>query len=211
MTEEPGRRERKKAATRRHIADTAREMFLERGFDAVGIREIAAAADVAVTTLFSHFPSKEALAFDEGQKREDRLVQAVTGRAPEQSIPDALREHFRAVVEDFARPAAVIFWRLVDDSPALREYASTMWQRHEDALTAVIAAELGLPKSSTTCRAFSHYVLGVYPLARESPDPMAAVDEMFDLITPGWIEIDVSGFHGAARSAPQPYHGAESS
>src|SRR2546421_4755799 len=80
VTEQPGRRERKKAATRKAIADTALRLFLERGYDAVGIREIAAAADVAITTLFAHFPSKEALVFDQDQKREERLIRAVTDR-----------------------------------------------------------------------------------------------------------------------------------
>ncbi|MFE2143549.1 TetR/AcrR family transcriptional regulator, partial [Streptomyces sp. NPDC059456] len=49
-----GRRERKKAATRRAIADAALHLFLERGYDEVGIREIADAADVSNTTLFKH-------------------------------------------------------------------------------------------------------------------------------------------------------------
>ena len=186
MTEEPGRRERKKAATRKLIADTALHMFLERGYDAVGIREIAAAADVAVTTLFAHFPSKEALLFDEDQKREAWLVRAVTDRKPGQSIPQALRQELQATVRDFARPSTAPFWQLVDSSPALREYASTMWLRHEDALATAIAADLGLTEPSTTCRAFARFVLDVYPLARAAADPSAAVDEIFDLITPGW-------------------------
>jgi AcrR family transcriptional regulator len=193
MTEEPGRRERKKAATRHAIADTARRMFLERGYDAVGIREIAAVADVAVTTLFAHFPSKEALLFDEDQKREERLIRAVTDREPGQSIPQALRQHLHATVRDFARPATAPFWQLVDSSPALREYASTMWLRHEDALATAIAADLGLAEPSTVCRAFARFVLGVYPLAREAAEPAAAVDEIFDLISPGWDAAVTNG------------------
>uniref|UniRef100_UPI002454B46E helix-turn-helix domain-containing protein n=1 Tax=Nocardia brasiliensis TaxID=37326 RepID=UPI002454B46E len=58
---EPGRRERKKAANRQALADAALRLFLERGYDAVGVREIADAADVSVATLFKHFPGgKEA-------------------------------------------------------------------------------------------------------------------------------------------------------
>ncbi|BCJ49631.1 TetR family transcriptional regulator [Actinoplanes sp. NBRC 14428] len=195
---EPGRRERKKAATRRAIADTALRMFLERGYDAVGIREIAAAADVAITTLFAHFPSKEALVFDEDGKREEWLVRAVTDREPGRSVPQALRHQLHVTVRDFARPGTAPFWELVDSSPALREYASTMWLRHEDALAGAIAADLGLAEPSPACRAFARYVLGVYPLAREAEDPAAAVDEIFDLITPGW-EAVVS-----RAAAPEP-------
>ena len=46
-------------------SDAALRLFLERGYDDVGIREIADAADVSTTKLFKHFPVKEALVFDE--------------------------------------------------------------------------------------------------------------------------------------------------
>jgi AcrR family transcriptional regulator len=189
VTEPPGRRERKKAATRKAIADTALPMFLERGYDAVGIREIAAAADVAITTLFAHFPSKEALVFDEDQKREDRLLRAVTAREPGQSIPEALRQHLHLAALEYTQAGAATFWQLVDSSPDLRNYASTMWLRHQEALAGAIAGELGLTEPSTICRAFARFVLDVYPLAREAADPVAAVDEIFDLITPGWDAV----------------------
>src|SRR5215475_5880055 len=88
-----GRRERKKAATRQAIADAALRLFLERGYDEVGIREIADAADVSTTTLFKHFPGKEALVFDQDRNREAVLVAAVRERAAGQSVVDALRQH----------------------------------------------------------------------------------------------------------------------
>jgi AcrR family transcriptional regulator len=206
VTEQPGRRERKKAATRKAIADTALRMFLERGYDAVGIREIAAAADVAITTLFAHFPSKEALVFDEDPKREQRLIRAVTEREPGRSVPAALRRHLHEAVRELATPGSVAFWQLVDSSPALREYATTMWLRHEAALATALAADLGRPEPSTLCRAFARFVLGVHPLAREAADPAAAVDEIFDLITPGWDAAVAAGAHAdlAAAAADPP-------
>lgn len=58
---EPGRRERKRAQTLDHLADTAFALFETHGFDAVTMEQIAAAADVAKGTLYNHFPVKEAL------------------------------------------------------------------------------------------------------------------------------------------------------
>lgn len=105
MTVPPGRRERKKAATRRKIADTALRLFLERGYGAVGIRDVAAEADVAVTTLFSHFASKEALVFEQDENFEHRLAQAVTDRAPQEPLIPALRREIRAMVRHCASTA----------------------------------------------------------------------------------------------------------
>ncbi|HEY4570394.1 MAG TPA: helix-turn-helix domain-containing protein [Kribbella sp.] len=62
---ELGRRERKKQQTRQAISHVATTLFLERGFDAVTVAEVARAADVAVQTVFNHFPAKEDLFFDE--------------------------------------------------------------------------------------------------------------------------------------------------
>lgn len=59
-----GRRERKKLRTRQVISDLATELFIERGFDHVTVAEVAKAADVAVQTVFNHFPAKEDLFFD---------------------------------------------------------------------------------------------------------------------------------------------------
>ena len=39
---------------------------------------------------------------------------------------------------------ASLFLRFLNDTPALRDYASKMWLRHEDALAAAIAEELGI-------------------------------------------------------------------
>ena len=59
-----GRRERKKAELRRAISDVATRMFVERGFDAVTLAEVAEAADVSIKTIFNHFGSKEELFLD---------------------------------------------------------------------------------------------------------------------------------------------------
>ncbi|HEY4571469.1 MAG TPA: helix-turn-helix domain-containing protein, partial [Kribbella sp.] len=49
-----GRRERKKAELRARISEVATALFLDRGFDAVSVSEIAEAADVARPTVFAH-------------------------------------------------------------------------------------------------------------------------------------------------------------
>jgi AcrR family transcriptional regulator len=52
------RRERKKLEARRRIYDAAFELFLEKGYDATTVEEIAGRADVAKGTVFNYFPRK---------------------------------------------------------------------------------------------------------------------------------------------------------
>ncbi|GAA2327338.1 helix-turn-helix domain-containing protein [Streptomyces cuspidosporus] len=186
MTVPSGRRERKKAATRQKIADTALKLFLERGYDAVGIRDVAAEADVAVTTVFSHFASKEALVFEQDQDFEQRLTQAVTGRAPHEPLIPALRREIQALVRHCTADSAAPIWRMIDESPALREYEDSMRLRHAESLAAAIAADPALSRTPTACRAIARFVIDAYSLAREAADPQTAVDEIFQMIEAAW-------------------------
>ncbi|GAA1950663.1 TetR/AcrR family transcriptional regulator [Amycolatopsis minnesotensis] len=195
MTVPTGRRARKKAATRQNIADTALRLFLEHGYDAVGIRDVAAAADVAVTTVFSHFASKEALVFEQDEDFEQRLARAVTGRAPDEPLIPALRREIHALVRHCTAEGAAPIWRMIDESPALREYEKTMRLRHAESLAAAIAADPGMARTAMACRAIARFAIDAYSLAREAAEPEAAVDEIFRMIEAAWE---------AARTAPGP-------
>ncbi|KOV58229.1 hypothetical protein ADK64_37395 [Streptomyces sp. MMG1121] len=63
--QEMGRRDRKKAATRRGLLRSAARMFAERGYQETTVKDIAAAAGVTERTFFRYFPSKEDLVFAE--------------------------------------------------------------------------------------------------------------------------------------------------
>lgn len=120
---ELGRRERKKQQTRQAISDVATTLFLERGFDAVTVAEVARAADVAVQTVFNHFPAKEDLFFDEpgwwaGPAR------AIREAAPPADPVDVLEAQYLKETRDRLAVGHLATWkqfvRTIDDSPALK-------------------------------------------------------------------------------------------
>jgi len=55
------RREREKLAIRTKILDAARELFVERGYDAVTMRTIAEKIEYTPTAIYYHFKDKDAL------------------------------------------------------------------------------------------------------------------------------------------------------
>ncbi|MCI3928792.1 TetR/AcrR family transcriptional regulator [Streptomyces sp. AN091965] len=201
MTATVGRRERKKAATRRALADTALTLFLDRGYDHVTIRDIADAVDVSTTTLLKYFPVKEALVFDEDAEQEAGLVAAVRDRVEGQDIPAALCAYVKRVRTDAGgrgeRFAA--FLRLVNDTPALSEYGHRMWMRHQDALARAVAEATGARPDDYRCAAFAHFALEASAFALRADDPGRALDAAFALLRDGWGPSRCTGADPSGR------------
>src|SRR3954466_7134018 len=89
---DPGLRERKKQRTRELIADTARRLFAERGFERVTVAEIAREAEVAEATVFNYFPTKEDLFYSRLAAFEDELLEALRRRPAGTSVAAAFAE-----------------------------------------------------------------------------------------------------------------------
>lgn len=182
----PGRRERKKAATRATILDAALPLFLERGFDAVTVREVADQADVTPKTVFSHFPRKEALVFSDEDERHERLAAAVRDRPLGTTISDALKAHYLAELAEMTREPYRRILALMEDAPSLVDYAEKMWLRHEDSLVDVITRDFGLAEPSDQIRFYVRFALQIQLVATHDTDPEATIDNGFRLLDEGW-------------------------
>src|SRR5919201_3978344 len=86
---ELGLRERKKQRTRELIAESARRLFAERGFERVSVAEIARAAEVSEQTVCNYFPTKEDLVYWRLASFEEELLAAIRGRGGGGSVPQA--------------------------------------------------------------------------------------------------------------------------
>jgi AcrR family transcriptional regulator len=142
-----GLRERKKEQTRQLIADTARELFAERGFDAVTVAEVARAADVSEATVFNYFPRKEDLVYGRLESFEDELLAAVRDRAPGES---ALKAFARFVLEPRGLLAGknadeelLAITRMIAESPALLAREEEIFLRYTRSLASLLAEETG--------------------------------------------------------------------
>lgn len=181
-----GRRQRKKNATRSTILDAATTLFLERGFDAVTVNEIAEAADVTPKTVFAHFPRKEALLFGDEDQQHARLVASVRDREPGVPISTALRAHYLAEIAELNSEPASRLLTVMDEAPSVVEYAERMWLRHEDALISEITRELDLSEASDEIRHYVRFALQIQLVARRAPNPESTIDAGFRLLDEGW-------------------------
>jgi AcrR family transcriptional regulator len=121
QVEPVGLRERKKAKTRAAIQDTALRLYLEQGYEATTVEQIAAAAEVSPSTFFRYFPTKaETVYFD---RLDPILMESFVNQpaelTPIQAIKAAMHEVLDALSEDEFTLEATR-WQLVTTMPELR-------------------------------------------------------------------------------------------
>ncbi|MFJ4539065.1 TetR/AcrR family transcriptional regulator [Streptomyces tibetensis] len=143
----PGLRERKKQRMYETVSDIAVRLFLEKGFDAVSVAEVAAAAEISKPTLFRYFPAKEDLVLYRIADHEGEAARVVAeaGAAP----VEALRRHF---VDGLERgdpvtglndhPDVLAFHSLLYGTPSLVARAHAHQERSEAALADVLGGDL---------------------------------------------------------------------
>jgi AcrR family transcriptional regulator len=165
---QPGRRERKKARTRELIGDTARRLFVERGFDAVTVAEIAREADVAEKTVFNYFPAKEDLFYGRLEAFEDEMLAAVRERRAGVSIAAAFRDFVmrsRGALQredDEATTQLRAINRVVVESPALRAREREIFARYTESLAELIAKETGAAPGAVEPRLVASALIDVH-------------------------------------------------
>ena len=166
MSTPGGLRERKKEQTRQLIADAARGLFVERGFDAVRVAEVARAADVSEATVFNYFPRKEDLVYGRMESFEDELLAAVRDRAPGES---ALQAFGRFVLEPRGLLAGknadeelLAITRMIAESPALLAREEEIFLRYTRSLASLLAEETGTRPDDVEPWVAANALMGVH-------------------------------------------------
>ncbi|MGW6449255.1 TetR/AcrR family transcriptional regulator [Lentzea sp. NPDC055074] len=125
MPVDPGRRERKKQATRQALMAAAVRLFTERGYDQTSIADITDAADVSKRTFFLHFSAKEDVLLTDSTKRITLAVRAIEECAPGTPLRDALATAADRMITSTTEPdlpagLAALRARLVVTTPAVQ-------------------------------------------------------------------------------------------
>jgi AcrR family transcriptional regulator len=145
-----GLRERKKARTRRHIADTAARLFAEHGYEQVAVSDVAREAEVAEQTVYNHFGTKEQLVTDRDEQIRDRLRELIRTRPPGITPAAAVREYILKSVAGI-RDIPAERWRgelgyLAAISPAVHRLALELMARQAEALAEAIGDTSDVPR-----------------------------------------------------------------
>lgn len=147
MTDEVGRRERKKQHTRDELIAVAARLFRERGFDETTTADIAEEADVSQRTFFRHFPSKEAVLYGESEQVAAAFRDAILARPKRESPITAVAAALRTITDHYAADPEQTFLQgqLAASYPSVSAYSRAVVQRGlERAVTEAVAERMGV-------------------------------------------------------------------
>ncbi len=195
------RRDRKKERTRVEIYQAAITLFIRRGFDAVTIEDICAAADVARATFFLHFPAKEAILAEHGRRANERIRAMLAEHRG--SAASALRGAFRILAEGAARNPDIV--RLLVREILARPPLMTRNDEHAGDLVVLLASVIRRGQTGgefrrrieprvaalSACAAFFGFIYA-WVQRGSGFDIEAAVSQAMDVI-----------LHGLSRSKPR--------
>jgi AcrR family transcriptional regulator len=216
-----GLRERKKRLMRQQLSDTATRMFLEQGFDAVRVTEIAEACGVSEKTVFNYFPTKESLILDrlEATVASLRTGLAEPGVPPVQAALRILDGELGAMTSWLAAQDDPVqagvnlqrFGALIAATPSLRAHQSDMMDQFTAVAATILAERAGLspedpePQITATallglwriqCQALSRYLDGTRTPAQVHRAVTADVRRAAQLIN--------TGLNSLTAAAPGP-------
>jgi AcrR family transcriptional regulator len=163
-----GLRERKKQLTREHIAETARRLFGERGFERVPVAEIARAAEVSEQTVFNYFPRKEDLVYWQLGAFEEELLATVREREPGEPALAAFGRFLlvqRGLLgrqDPEARERLARLTRMISESPALLAREQQIFASYTDSLAALLAEEHGAKPGDPRPWVAANAMMGVH-------------------------------------------------
>lgn len=178
-----GLRERKMRQTRDQIAESALHLFLERGYDATTLEEVADRAEVHKRTLLRYFPSKAHLVLHGYHSSLEVFREMMDARGPRLTI-DVWQEH----VEDRARrqarrgPLANIR-KIARTEPALEGAYLSIQARYQAVVLEGLLADLAdrpncevLARVAASALVAGNYAVGAMIFEREAYDEIEGAE-----------------------------------
>ncbi len=185
----PSLRQRKRQQTRERLTRAAMALFLERGFEATTIDDIAAAAEVSRRSFFHYFASKEDVVAAWQEDAASALVAEIVARPADETMLTAAENAIAAAVKRIDPAEAAAMSRLKRDNPALQARDQLKYEKLERAFVEGLTQRSGRKSDRLKARLVAMIATGAIRVGGESwlgegtrDKPEAFVKRTFDAI-----------------------------
>ena len=162
-----GLRETKAARTRDQILDVAAELFLAQGYDETTMEQIAERAEIAPSTLYRYFPSKDLLIL--GRLTESLQLGAVLRARPDdEPIPQVLAATLEAALDSFHdEPRFSDLRHIIDISPVPRARLWDVFMQSRAELEAELGRQMGLSEDDLHVQLTARTTITIFEIVAE--------------------------------------------
>lgn len=163
-----GLRERKRRETFQRITDRGVRLFIEKGYAATTLDDIAAAAGISRRTFFYYFKSKDDILLSL-QANVGGMLVAAFRETPEGKRPlEAIRDAAVKMCDSIPTDEMIAIDRLMRESPAVQARKQASYVEQEKALFAALRDRWPDPARETGLRLVAMLAIGAMRLATEA-------------------------------------------
>ena len=137
--------ERRRAQTRREIAETALALFAREGYDRISAETIAEEAGVSLRTFYRYFTGKDAVLSPIVTDGLEELTERVAARPARENLATALHNAYQEITPQQGEEGVRLLIGLFLDVPALRSQWLEDLRRIEEALIPVVQGRAPRP------------------------------------------------------------------
>jgi AcrR family transcriptional regulator len=163
-----GKRERKRRDTLTRIADAGLCLFIERGYDATTLDDIALAAGISRRTFFYYFKSKDEILLSLQSGMGDMIVAALRDEPTDKRPIDAVRDAVLKVCVAVPAEDMIAIDRLMRASAIVQARKQASYVAHEATLYAVLRKKWPEPNHQTGLRLVAMVAIGALRLSTDA-------------------------------------------
>jgi AcrR family transcriptional regulator len=163
-----GLRERKRRETLQRITDAGMCLFIEKGYDATTLDEIATAAGISRRTFFYYFKSKDDILLSLQSSMGDMIVAAVRDAPPDARPLAAIRDAIVKVCAPISAEDMIAIDRLMRSSDTVQARKQASYVQHEKALFAALRERWPEPERETGLRIVAMLAIGAVRLSYDA-------------------------------------------
>ncbi|MFC5069796.1 TetR/AcrR family transcriptional regulator [Flaviflagellibacter deserti] len=161
-------REHKRRETLRRITDAGMCLFIEKGYEATTLDEIAAKAGISRRTFFYYFKSKDDILLSLQNGMGDMLVAALREEPQDKRPLHAIRDAILKVCAPIPADDMIAIDRLMRSSEAVQARKQASYIQHEKALFAALRERWPKPERETGLRLVAMMAIGAMRLASDA-------------------------------------------
>jgi AcrR family transcriptional regulator len=177
--------DRRRAQTRLEIAQSALDLFVRDGYDAVPVEAIAAEAGVSLRTFYRYFQAKDEVLSPIVTRGTETLAARFAARPPDETLAEAFAAAFREMRPADARQRAPRLIPLFTEVPVLRARWLADLRTIESAFAMVVKQRTATPLSDAEAGVTGALLATALRIALEraaSSDETAAAPTLLDEI-----------------------------